>query len=74
MDNYREVFCKCINHKSKYMSFKSKSHEEFDKYEHIVLSLKEIDIINVDETFDLYNIEHRKIRLLSCEMSIYISF
>ena len=70
MDNFCEVFCKNINHKSKNMRFKSKSHKEFDKCEHILLYLKEIDINNVDETFDLCIIEHRKIRLLSCEMSI----
>ena len=51
MDYYCEVCYKYINHKSKYMHFKSSSHKEFDKCEHILLSLKEFDIKNVDEAF-----------------------
>ena len=42
------------------MQFKSKYHKEFDKCEHIVLPLKDIDINNVDEAFYLYIIEHNK--------------
>ena len=33
------------------MHVKSESHEELDKCEHIVLSLKDIDINIVDEAF-----------------------
>ena len=58
MGYYCEVCFKYTNHKSKYMHFKSKSHKEFDKCEHIQLSLKDIDINNVDEAFYIYIIEH----------------
>ena len=49
-----------IKKKSKYSHLKSKSHKEFEKYKHIILSLKNIDIKDVDEIFYLYMIDHNK--------------
>ena len=50
------------------MPFISKFHKEFDKCEHIVFSLKDIDKINVDEAFYLHIVERiKKHRLLCCK-------
>ena len=38
-----------IKKKSKHSHIKSKTHKEFEKYKHIILSLKNIDIKDVDE-------------------------
>ena len=46
--------------KSKYNHFKSKSHHELNECKHIILSLKDIDINDVDEAFYLYIFEHNK--------------
>ena len=51
---------KKIKAKSKYKLLKSNFHQEFNKCKHIILSYKEIDINDVDETFDLCIIEHNK--------------
>ena len=60
MEYYCEVCLKNIKAKSKYKHFKSKSHLEFDKCKHIILSHKNIDINDVDEAFYFYNIEQNK--------------
>ena len=60
MDFYCEVCLKNIKAKNKYNHFKSKYHQEFDKYKHIILSYKNIDLGHVDEAFYLYIIEHNK--------------
>ena len=60
MDYCCEVCLKNIKAKNKYTHFKPKSHQEFDKATHIILSHKDIDINNVDEMFYLYIIEHNK--------------
>ena len=49
-----------IKPKSKYKHFKSKYHEKIDKSKHITLTLKDTVINDVDETFQLYIIEHNK--------------
>ena len=49
-----------IKKKSKHSHLKSKSHKEFEKYKHIILSLKNIDIKDVDEILYLYMIDHNK--------------
>ena len=51
---------KYVKAKCKYKQFKPNIHKEFDKCKHIFLSLKDIDIKDVDETFYLYIIEHNK--------------
>ena len=48
-------FClRDIKKKSKYSHLKSKSHKEFEKYKHIILSFKNVDIKDVDEILYLY--------------------
>ena len=43
-----------IKKKSKYSHLKSKAHKEFEKYKHLILSLKNVDIKDVDEILYLY--------------------
>ena len=48
---------KCLKHikkKINHSHLKSKSHKEVEKYEHIVLPLKNVDIKDVDEILYLY--------------------
>ena len=49
-----------IKKKSKNSHLKSKSHKEFEKYKHIILSLKNVDIKDVDEILYLYMIDQNK--------------
>ena len=49
-----------IYKKSKHSHLKSKSHKEYEKYKHIILSLKNVDIKDVDEILYLYMIDHNK--------------
>ena len=42
-----------IEKKGKHSHLKSKCHEEFEKYRHIILSFKNVDIKDVDEIFFL---------------------
>ena len=59
--------------KSKYKQFKSNFHKDFDKCKHNILSLKDIDIKDVDEAFYLYIIEHIEkfdYYLVKCEFKI----
>ena len=73
MDYYCEVCYKYINYKSKHMHFISRSHKKFDKCEHIVLSLKDIDKNNVNEAFYSYIIEYiKKIHyyLVKCQFKL----
>ena len=60
MDYYCEVCDMFTKPKSKYKHCKSESHKEFDKCKHNILSLKDIDINNVDEAFYFSFIEHNK--------------
>ena len=46
--------------KSKYSHLKSKSHKNFQKYKHIILSLEKINIKNVDEVLCFYMIDNNK--------------
>ena len=49
MRYYCETCLGDIKMKRKYSHPKSKSHKEFEKYKHIILSLKIVDIKDVDE-------------------------
>ena len=49
-----------IKKKSKCSDLKSKSHKEFEKYKHIILSLKNVDIKDVDKILYLYKKDHNK--------------
>ena len=46
--------------KSKHSHLRSRSHKEFGKYKHILLSFKNIDIKDVDETLYLYMKNYNK--------------
>ena len=64
---------KNIKAKKKYEHFKSKSHINFNKCKHIILSHKNININDVDEVFHLYIIEHNKKfdhYLIKCEFKL----
>ena len=49
-----------IKKKSKHSHLKCKSHKEFEKYKHIILSLKNVEIKDIDEILYLYMIDHNK--------------
>ena len=49
-----------IKKKSNYSHLKSKGHKEFAKYKHILLSLKNVDIKDVDEILYLYVKDYNK--------------
>ena len=73
MDFYCEMCDMFIKPKNKYNHFKSKSHQEFDKCKHIILSLKDIDINSLDEAFYLFIIEHNKnfdYNLVKCQFKL----
>ena len=60
MSYFCEICLRDIKKKSKYSHLKSKSHKEFEKYKHIILSLKNVDIKDIDEIFCLCMIDHNK--------------
>ena len=73
MDYYCEVCLKNNETKNKHKHFKSKSHLQFDKCKHILLSHKDIVINDVDAAFYLYIIEHNKkfdYYLINCEFDL----
>ena len=55
-----DICLKDIKKKSKDSHLKSKSHKEFEKYKHILLSLKNVDIKDFDEILCLYMKDHSK--------------
>ena len=54
MRYYCDICLRDIKKKIKHSHLKSKSQKEFEKYKHITLSLKNVDIKNVDEIIYLY--------------------
>ena len=60
MSYYCEICLRTIKKKSKHSHLKSKSHKEFEKYKHIILSLKIVDIKDDDEIIFLYIKYHNK--------------
>ena len=46
MRYYCDICLSDMQKKSKYSHLKSKSHKIFEKYKHIILSLKNVDIIS----------------------------
>ena len=60
MRYYCETCLRDVKKKTKHSHLKSKSHKEFEKYKHIILSLKNVDIKNVDEILYLNMIDHNK--------------
>ena len=57
---YCEICLRAVKKKSKHSHLKSKSHREFEKNKHIILSLKNVDIKDVDVILYLYMINHNK--------------
>ena len=49
MSHYCDISLRDIQKKSKHSHLKSKSRKEFEKYKHLILSLKNVDIKDVDE-------------------------
>ena len=60
MKYYCDICLRDIKKKNKYSHLKSKSHKEFEKYKHILLSLKNVDIKDVDEKLHFYMKDHNK--------------
>ena len=60
MRYFCDICLRDIKKESKKSHLKSKFHKNFEKYKHILLSLKNVDIKDVDETFYLYKIDHNK--------------
>ena len=60
MRYYCNICLRDIKKKSKYSHLKSKCHKEFEKYKHIILSFKNVDIKNVDEILILYVKKYNK--------------
>ena len=60
MRYYCEICLTDIKKKSKHSHLKSKSHKEFEKHNHIILSLRNVDTKGVDEILYLYLIDHNK--------------
>ena len=60
MRYYCETCLMDVKKKSKYSHLKSKSHKEFEKFKHIILSLKIGDIKDIDEILYLYMTDHNK--------------
>ena len=60
MRYYCHICLRDIKNKSKHSHLKSKSHKKFEKYKHIILSLKNVDIKDVDEILYLYVKDHNK--------------
>ena len=73
MNYYCDIGLKDIEKKSKHSHMKSKSHKEFEKYKHIKLSLKNVDLKDVDEILYLYMKDHNikfNQYLLKCEFKL----
>ena len=62
MRYFRDICLRDIKKKSKSSHLKSKSHKEFEKCNHIILSLKNVDLKDVDEVLCLYmNDQNKKV-------------
>ena len=60
MSYYCNICLRDNKKKSKHSHMKSKSHKKFEKYEHIILSLKNNDIKDNDEILYLYMKDYNK--------------
>ena len=58
MSYYCDICLRDIKKKSKNSHLKSKYHKEFEKYKHMILSLKNADFKDVDEILYLYMKDH----------------
>ena len=60
MRYYCDICLKGVKKKSKHSHLKSKSHITFEKYKHIILSFKKVELKDVDEKLYLYMKDHYK--------------
>ena len=60
MRYYCDICLRDIKKKSKCSHLKSKPHKEFEKYKNIILSLKNVELKDVDEIIYLYMKDHNK--------------
>ena len=60
MRYYCDICLIDIKKKSKHTHLKSKSHKEFEKYKHNILSFKNVDLKDVDEILYLYVKDYNK--------------
>ena len=60
MSFYCDICLRDIKKKRKNSHLKSKSQKEIEKYKHIILSLKNVNIKDVDEILYLYMKNHNK--------------
>ena len=60
IDYYCEICDKHICSESKSKHFKSKSHIDTSKCDHIIFSFKDLNIDEIDEIYNLCLIEHDK--------------
>ena len=60
MRYYCNICLRDIKKKSKYSHLKSKFHKEFEKYKHIIISFKNVDIKDFDEILYLYMKDYNK--------------
>ena len=60
MRHYCDICLRDIKTESKFSHLKSKSYKEFEKYKHIILSLKNVDVKDVDEIINIYMKGHSK--------------
>ena len=61
MRYYCNICLRDIKKKSKYSHKKSRSHKEFEKYKHIILFFKSINLKDVDAILYLYMKDYKKI-------------
>ena len=76
MSYFCDICLRDIKKESKYSHLKSKSHKEFEKYKQIILSLKNVDLKDVDEILYLYMKDHNKDfnhYLLKCEFKLFFN-
>ena len=60
MRYYCNICLRDIKKKSKYSHLKSKFHKEFEKYKHIIIWFKNVDIKDVDEILYLCMKDYNK--------------
>ena len=60
MRYFCDIYLRDIKKKSNFFHLKIESHIAFEKYKHIIISLKNVDIKDVDEILHLYMKNHNK--------------
>ena len=60
MRYYCDICLTYIKKKSKYSHLQSKAHKDFEKYKHLILSFKNVNIKDVDEILYLHMKDYNK--------------